>query len=104
MFSTLLRSFWWLNERSTSSIKRDIGRQSLKKLMILGPNFRNLPSDSSCTVAGTSCIFIGSSFSLIVESQFYVKYQARYRPSKFEKINDFEVKIEELASALITVL
>ena len=44
MFSTLLRSFWWLNERSTSSIKRDIGRQSLRKFMNLRSNLRNLPN------------------------------------------------------------
>ena len=31
VFSILLRSFWWLNERSTLSIKRDIDRQSLRK-------------------------------------------------------------------------
>ena len=43
MFSTLLRSFWWLNERSTSIIKRNIGRQSLRKLMILRSNLWNLP-------------------------------------------------------------
>ena len=33
VFSTLLRSFWWLNERSTSIIKRDIGRQSSRKII-----------------------------------------------------------------------
>ena len=43
VFFTLLRSFWWLNERSTSIIKGDIARQSLKKLMILGSNLWNLP-------------------------------------------------------------
>ena len=35
--------FCW-NERSTSSIKRDIACQSLRKLMILRSNLRNLPA------------------------------------------------------------
>ena len=35
MFFRSLRSFWWLNELSMSSIKRDIGRGSLRKVMIL---------------------------------------------------------------------
>ena len=43
MFSTLLRSFWWLNECSTLSINRDIELQSLRKLMILRSKLWNLP-------------------------------------------------------------
>ena len=33
--STLLWSFWWLNEKSTSTFKRAIGHQSLRKVMNL---------------------------------------------------------------------
>ena len=43
VFPILLRSFWWLNEHSMSSIKRDIARQILRKLMILVSNLWNLP-------------------------------------------------------------
>ena len=35
VISTLSWSFWWFNERSKSIIKRYMGGQSLRKLMIL---------------------------------------------------------------------
>ena len=54
--STLLRSFWWLNERSTSSIKRDITRQSLRKLMILRSKVRNQPADVGRKVMGCGLV------------------------------------------------
>ena len=43
---SILWSFWWLNERSTPSIKRDIARQILRKLNILRSNLWNFTAVS----------------------------------------------------------
>ena len=63
VFSTFLRSIWWLNERSTPSIKQDIAHRRLRKLMILRSNLWNLPINSYSIRAVTS---VEGAFKIII--------------------------------------
>ena len=52
--------FWSLNDRSRSNSKRDIGRQSLKKLMILGSESWNYSNSSGYIEGALIFCFVNS--------------------------------------------
>ena len=87
MFYARFSIFWSLNDRSRSNSKRDIGRQSLKKLMIFGSESWN---DSYMSTHLKLIYFLTKKPKL---TEIYVIYRCQYCTPYFHEMHDFDTLI-----------
>ena len=83
---TRLLIFWSLNDRSRSNSKRDMGRQSLKKIMIFGSESWNDSYMSTGMSTHLKLIYFLTKKPKLTE--IYVIYRCQYCTPYFHEMHD----------------